>query len=219
MAAPPDADRRDRRELRYQRQREEARRAILDATESVLVEGGPEGLSMRTVASRCGYAAPTIYHYFGDKPRLIEALLEERFSRLLQRLQRVVKGDDPVSYLAELARAFVHFGMENPSHYKLLTARSPGDPPPSPSAEEARDLMEGTLFELAGKDRLRGSDCEVLLQTLWALLHGLISLTTSRTDYEWSEGIVDTAIDTFLNGILKPSGSETKRARPKGTSL
>lgn len=81
----------DGRRLRNQRQREDARRAILDATEFVLVEAGPDGLSMRSVASRCGYAAPTIYHYFGDKPGLIDALLEERFSRMLASFESTLR--------------------------------------------------------------------------------------------------------------------------------
>ena len=220
MAAPPssnsarDDEGRALREARQQRQRDEARRAILDATEAVLVEDGPDGLSMRNVASRCGYAAPTLYHYFGDKTGLIDAVLDERFSRLFARLQDVAKGDDPAAYLAELARAFVRFGEDNPSHYHLLTVRSPGDRPPPPNAERARDLMEAPILQLEEAGRLRESNCEVVLQTLWALCHGLISLTTSRPDYEWSEGLVDHAIDSLLNGILQQPG--TRRARPRG---
>ena len=85
--------------LRRSRQREEARRAILDATESILLEDGEELLSIRKLALRCGYTAPTIYHYFRDKDGLIDALLEERFSRLLQRVRRVQLGPDPVANL------------------------------------------------------------------------------------------------------------------------
>jgi len=199
--------------MRNQRQREDARRAILDATESVLVEAGPDGLSMRSVASRCGYAAPTIYHYFGDKLGLIDALLEERFHRMLASLEDVARGEDPAAYLAELARAFVRFGTDNPSHYLLLTVRSPGDRPPPPSAERTRGLLEAPLLDLAERGLLRNADCDALLQTLWALLHGLISLTTSRPDYEWSEGLVDLAIDTFLNGVMRPDRAGMKRSR------
>ena len=61
------------RRLQY---REDARRAILDAAEELLVEGGLEGFSMRRLADRCGYTAPTIYHYFRDKPGLIASVLE-----------------------------------------------------------------------------------------------------------------------------------------------
>ena len=48
------------------RQREKARRTILDASEEMLVSDGYEHFSMRKLAARCGYTAPTIYHYFGD---------------------------------------------------------------------------------------------------------------------------------------------------------
>ena len=126
MAAPPTAPPRQRRDLRNRRQREDARRAILDATESVLADCGPEGLSMRTVAGRCGYAAPTIYHYFGDKPGLLDALLEERLQKLVRDLRRVSLGDDLVANMRATSRAFAHFGLKNPSHYFLLTMpRSP----------------------------------------------------------------------------------------------
>jgi AcrR family transcriptional regulator len=87
--------------LRRTRQREEARRAILDATEAILVEDGIELFSIRKLATRCGYTAPTIYHYFRDKDGLIDALLEERFSRLLQRVRRVSVGGDHVANMRE----------------------------------------------------------------------------------------------------------------------
>src|SRR3972149_293778 len=75
-------------ELRRPRQREQARRAILDATEALLLEAGSDGFSMRRLAERCGYTTPTIYHYFEDKPALIDALLEGRFAGLLRRVRR-----------------------------------------------------------------------------------------------------------------------------------
>ena len=84
-------------ETRRQRQRSEARRAILDMTETLLVEAGSDAFSIRTLAERCGYTAPTIYHYFGDKAGLIDALLEERFARLLLAVERVPLLDDPVA--------------------------------------------------------------------------------------------------------------------------
>ena len=77
------------------RQRQQARRAILDATQALLVEGGFERFSMRRLADRCGYTPPTVYYYFGDKQGLIDALLEERFSLLLSRLRRVLQSPVP----------------------------------------------------------------------------------------------------------------------------
>ena len=69
---------------RREQQRSDARRAILAAAESILVEDGYEQFSMRRLAERCGYTAPTIYHYFGDKLGLLDAVLETRFRELLR---------------------------------------------------------------------------------------------------------------------------------------
>ena len=113
---------------RRRQQRADARRAILDATESLLVEEGYESFSIRRLVERCGYTAPTIYHHFGDKPGLLDALLEEVFQKLVRSIRRVPESDDPIEYLRALARSFVRFGLKNPTHYRLLT--QPRDPAP-----------------------------------------------------------------------------------------
>ena len=53
---------------------------------SILLEDGYEHFTMRKLADRCGYTAPTIYNHFGDKTGLIDAVLEE--------VRRVVLGFD-----------------------------------------------------------------------------------------------------------------------------
>ena len=128
-------------ERRRLQSRADARRAILDATEALLVEDGYEAFSMRRLADRCGYTAPTIYHHFGDKQRLLDELLDERCQGLVRTLRRVHQGTDPVGNLRAFSSAFVRFGLRNPTHYALLSQpRDPGLPVP-PAAEEARVLM------------------------------------------------------------------------------
>ena len=78
---------------------EAARRAILDATEALLVADGYESFSMRRLVERCGYTAPSIYHHFGDKRGLIDALIEERFRRLVDRIRAVPSEGDAVAAL------------------------------------------------------------------------------------------------------------------------
>ena len=48
------------------RRRDASRRAILDATEALLLEGGSESVSIRRVSERCGFKAPTIDHHVRD---------------------------------------------------------------------------------------------------------------------------------------------------------
>ena len=187
---------------RRHQQREETRRAILDATEEILVEDGYD-FSIRGLAQRCGYTAPTIYHYFGDKRGLTDTLLEERFALLLDRLRRVPRSADPVQTLRAQLDAFVSFGLENPTHYRLLTApRHSGAPPPA-SAEAARELIEVPLAELAAANRLQTTDIEKAVQCLWVMLHGLISMRIARPDYAWCEQLEAFSLETLLRGLLK----------------
>jgi AcrR family transcriptional regulator len=196
MATPQPALR------RREQHRAEARRAILDATERLLVDDGPEGFSMRRLVERCGYTAPTIYHYFGDKQRLLDELLEERLHGLVQRLRRVPLGDDPVENLRALALAFGRFGLRNPAHYALLMLpRDPALPPP-PSEEKARAFFDEPMERLAEAGCL-GTNPEVARQSLWAFLHGLIALRSSRPDVEWAKGLLETGIDALIRGLVR----------------
>ena len=189
---------------RRQRQREEARRAILDATEALMVESGGEDFSMRALAERCGYAAPTIYHYFGDKEGLIDALLEERFARLLVSVRRVPVGPNPVENLRGLVAAFVRFGRRNPAFYRLiLVGRRGGDRTP-PSAEAARDVLSRPWAALEEAGRLY-ADREASGQSMWALLHGLTALRIGRPDLDWAPDLVETAVESMLRGLVRPA--------------
>jgi AcrR family transcriptional regulator len=196
-------------EIRRTRHREEARRGILDATEAILLEDGVELFSIRKLATRCGFTAPTIYHYFRDKDGLILALLEERFSRLLQRVRRVQLGSDPVANMREHARAFLRFGLTNPTFYQLMS-RGPrkGEERPVRAAEDARAIMSGPLEALAAEGRLYTDDLAAAQQALWALLHGLISLRIGNPTYAWSKNVSDVALDAMLRGIVRPSAQK-----------
>jgi AcrR family transcriptional regulator len=199
-------------EQRRSQQRADARRAILDATESLLVEGGYEAFSIRRLVDRCGYTAPTIYHHFGDKPGLIDALLEEVFQKLVRMIRRVPESDDPIEYLRALARAFVRFGLKNPTHYRLLTQpRDPSSQLPR-SVEQVQELLERPWLELWEAGRLRASDASTASQSFWALSDGLIHIQTSRPDHDWSKSLVDDSVDALLRGLIAPARC-SERAR------
>ena len=198
--------------------REEAQRAILDASEALLLENGYEAFTMRRLADRCGYTTPTIYHYFGDKLGVIDALVEERLRRLLARLRRVRREDDPVATVKALAKAFVHFGLQNPIHYQLLTVPRPANSPPPTAAVEAREFFEAPIVTLAEAGRLGAHTVEETKQCLWVLLHGIISMQTARPDEGWSKTLLETSLDSMMTGLLSSAprrngGSRRRRER------
>jgi len=189
---------------RRSQQRQGVRRTILDATEALLVEDGLERFSMRRLARRCGYTAPTIYHHFGDKQGLIDAVMALRFEFVLAHLRRVRPREDPVDTLRALLLEFARLGLENPAHHRILAIPRPPDSAPLRAGEQIRSLLEEPLGKLAAAGRLCDGGVEEAVQFVWALLHGLISLRINRPDYAWSKRILEISVDAALRGLVLP---------------
>jgi len=193
-------------ERRRLQSRAEARRAILDATEALLVEDGFDAFSMRRLAERCGYTPPTIYHYFGDKQRLLDELLDERCRGLVRGLRRVPLDGDSVRNLRALSLAFARFGLRNPTHYALLSAPRDPELPPPPAAEEARVLLSQPLDQLAADGRLC-VDLEAARQSFWSFLHGFVLLRTTRSDLPWARDVLEVGLDALIRGLVRADGA------------
>jgi AcrR family transcriptional regulator len=203
-------------ERRRLQSRADARRAILDATEALLVEDGLEAFSMRRLAERCGYTAPTIYHYFGDKQHLIDELVEERCRVLLRGLKRVPVGDDAFENLRAMSLAFVRFGLRYPTFYRLLSMPIDEERTPPPSAEAARARMQSPIEKLAAEGRVPAG-IEAAGQAIWAYLHGHILLRTARPDYAWARDVLEIGLDALLRGLVLPaSGARARAASREG---
>jgi AcrR family transcriptional regulator len=183
-----------------------SRTAILAATEAVLLAEGVEGLTIRKVSDRCGYTAPTIYHHFGDKEGLVDALLESRFAVVLELMQGIPRGSDPAAHLEDSARAFVRFALDNPDHYRLLSVPR-RESHPVPSAEAARELVKRSLEELAREGTLATPDIEEAFQITWAMLHGVISLHLLRPRHELSPNLVERTFEVMRRGLLRTDPS------------
>lgn len=185
------------------RRGEGARRAILQAAEALLLREGAQAVSIRRVAERSGYTAPTLYHHFGDKNGLIDAALEERFREVHAVMAAIPRGRDAARYLRDMAQAFIHFALANPDHYRLLSTKR-RQMTAVPSAEASRGLVKDALAELLREGTLATPDPETAFQILWAMLHGLISLHLMRPDdYELADDLLDTAFDVIEEGLLR----------------
>src|SRR5271165_2303383 len=93
------------RRPRRRRTGEEARSAILDAAERLLVASGPAGIRLQEVAADVGVSHPTVLHHFGSREGLLEAVvaraLESLHAGLLAAVQTSPPGSDKVEALLE----------------------------------------------------------------------------------------------------------------------
>lgn len=182
------------------RARGSAPRRILEATQALLLEQGIDGLSIRKLSHRCGYSAPTIYHHFGDKQGLIDALLEQRFRELLDRMEAIPHSGDPAEHLRAMSNAFVSFAAEHPEHYRLLMSPREGDPVPSATA--ARALVRDDLEALRARGDLATDDLDAAFDVLWAVLHGVITLRLDAGSQVDADRLQELAFDVVDAGLL-----------------
>lgn len=191
---------------RRSRLRADARRAILDAAQSLLAERGYEAFSIRRLTERCGYTAPSIYHHFGDKLGLIDAVLEEHFAELLGLLIEAAPApaSDPLDTIRARTLAFARFALGNPTPYRILTTRRDPAAKPLQAAEDARGLLEQPWRQLIEQGRLAAAHIDLAQQSCFALVHGIVSLLLSRPDLDWSAAILEESLDALLRGWVRP---------------
>lgn len=94
---------------RVRRTPEDARRLILDAAETLLIEGGPRAVEVRAVAQRVGMTDAGVTHHFHNRDSLLVALLSHGGRRLRSAVEaassRWLTGAASVSDLVETIAA------------------------------------------------------------------------------------------------------------------
>lgn len=156
------------------------RRNVVEAASHLLVEEGPEALTVRRVANALHCSTKIIYTLFQGKDGLANALYLEGCTRLSQAIERVPEAEAPAAYLYEVARAYWGFALANPSYYAVLFDGAIPRFQPSAASKQmmtmALETMVRTLQIYMTQGLLPAQDPMMLTRALWAPLHGVVSL-------------------------------------------
>ena len=202
---------------RRDREREEVRTRILDAARDLFLAEGYEAVTMRRVADRIEYSPTAIYFHFRDKDALIRELCDTDFRTLAQQFTSIAAIADPVEQLRLTGLAYFDFAANYPNHYRLMfmTPHPPMDPELSALAqgdpqEDAYAFLKNIVAACiaAGRVREELADAEMMSQTMWAGVHGVVSLQIAKCNDPWVDwrplrDRVETMIDVLLRGLLK----------------
>jgi len=213
--SPREDEAGSRIEERRERQRQDARRAILDATEELVIESNGTDFSIRRLGQRSGYSAPTVYHYFGDKDGLIDALLEERIARLASQLEEVPSTDEPRRDLRAILLSYYAFSCAHPTFSRLMwTLTRKGESRMPPAMERVKGCIEAHLERCAEDGRLGDFDAETAGWVLWAQIYGLVSLQLMEPERMLDADVAERALDTLFLGMAEanPNGTESESA-------
>ena len=105
------------------------RRQILRAAITVFARSGYHTSRVSDVAKEAGVAYGLVYHYFGSKEDLLEAIFRRTWSRMLEAVEEVERGDAPAREQFEaVARIVLGAWPLDPDLVRVLVrevARSP----------------------------------------------------------------------------------------------
>lgn len=112
----------------------DTRTRLLEAAAGLVASAPGEDFSLRAVCDAVGVRLPTLYHFFGSKQGLIDAIVEHGFDLYLAAKSSTESSGDPIQDLRGGWDAHVAFGVANPGLYALMygTVR-PGYSPPAQS--------------------------------------------------------------------------------------
>jgi AcrR family transcriptional regulator len=201
---------------RREREKAELRQKIMDAARDMFVAEGAEAVTMRKIAARIEYSATAIYAYFPDKDTLLRALCEHDFGVMLKAGMHLMQEHDPVERMKQAGRFYIDFALEHPHQYRFMFM-TPSTIEPSDPALVAYALMRDTVAQAVAAGRLRPecTDIDLLAQTLWAALHGVVALHISGR-YQMIHArpplaIAASALDCIFHGMLRKDPPKPSR--------
>ncbi len=203
---------------RREREKSETRDKILDAARELFVTEGYEGVSMRRVAEKIEYSPTAIYVHFADKNELFRELCHQDYARLAAVFQSSVISTDPTERLKQIGAIYIDFGTRYPNHYKFMfmTPHPPQEPDEvdremigNPEVDAYAFLKWAVQQAMdAGCFREEIRDAEVVSQTLWASVHGVISLHIAKGEDPWVNwrplnDRAEMMLDITLRGLVR----------------
>ena len=176
---------------RREKQKAELRSELVAAAHKLVQEEGYEGLTIRKLAKRVGYAPMSVYSYFADKQDILFALAEDAFETLARRIEEH-PSDDPVEALQAVMTEYAAFGLGNPNEYRTVFMTEKTRPPEGRSFQEmheanpAMKVLITRVEACVAAGKLQG-DPRAIATMLWAVGHGTISLLITFPFYPFGD--------------------------------
>ena len=192
---------------------EQAKRAILEAAQALLEEGGPGAVSMEAVAARAGVGKPTVYRWWPDRHAVAMAALMAKES---SDRERTASGSALASLRTQLHAIARRFATSTGRHVTSMLASA------DPESELSRAFRnhfvlarrtEGKAWlEIAiATGELRAElDREAALDLLYGPLFFRLLMGHAPLDERFVDGVLDAA----LEGLRAPR-SARRRAKER----
>lgn len=198
----------------------ERREQILAVSLRLFAQFGMASVTTRQIARAVGISQPSLYAHFRSADEIGEELCLRGFQALGQRFAAVLAEPGTLAERFErLGRAYVDFGLEHPDIYRIafmlestqMQDKMDPDHPGHAAGMGAFDALRSLVAELRGRD---DEDTAGRAQSIWACMHGLVSLLLARPGFPWieRERLIELHLRSVCANILcdQPAGAPAK---------
>lgn len=172
----------------------DTRERLLAAAANLIAAAPGEDFSLRAVCDAVGVKMPTLYHFFGSKQGLIDAVVDRGFDLYLGEKASVESSGDPIQDIRAGWDAHVAFGLTNPGFYTLMYGKvRPGYSPAAQSRPS--EMLRSLTTRAAAHGRLivppEQAAAHVLVANIGVTLRQIV---LAQPDAELSQAVREGAI-------------------------
>jgi AcrR family transcriptional regulator len=191
----------------------ERRGEILAAATRIFNSDGYDGATIRRIADEVGLSSTALYMHFRDKDEILVEICQGAMEQLLTLGAQIAAQDKPpLERARNMIEAYIQFGLDNPSTYRLVFCSHGRHLSPESQApvemlgDRCFQKLHDVVAEIAEQGRLKSPGAEVAAQVLWSAGHGLVSLMITQPDRQWAPAPVLTAalLDGIFDGVIRP---------------
>ena len=105
--------------MRIVKTAEERKEEILDVAEQLFAEKGFDNASTNDIINKIGIARGTLYHHFGSKEEILDAIVDRMISRSIAGARAIIK-DTSIPLLDRLSGAFLSLNINTGAGVEVL---------------------------------------------------------------------------------------------------
>ena len=162
---------------------EHMRKCFCDTAYELYRSADYDAVTMRAIAKSIGCSPMMAYRYFENKEEVFAQLRARLFHQLADALEAAPRGDTPLDHLESMGKAYIDYAQDNPDAYRLLYMVPLKNGTHSEETDRAQKRTSKSLLDATQRVIAAGQlhgDPVVLAHSLWASIHGLISLHLSN---------------------------------------
>jgi AcrR family transcriptional regulator len=170
---------------------------ILKTAIHMVEQDGPDGLSLRAVASALGVKAPSLYRYFPHKEALEIAVAEEIWNIMLGDLRAASATANPETRFRRTADVYLRFARERPSLYTFVLQNGLSKTYGSKASKAVWNLVLEAASGVSGQP-----DDTAAAVAIWSFLHGYATLEQAGAfGASGPKGGLERGVEAFLSNF------------------